>query len=986
MTSVKRVWKWKRFILLCSAFLVPHSLRVCSHGSEGLAAPFSNGPTPSSGEPSLSEGLCRLKCQTELPRAVQRGMGPGTDRHARLVFALHSPQTYAIACDPGHLLLRGSRLRLRGGSALNAPDQNALGGSSGRAPMQVHGALQPGEPGPHSANGGGGGDAGGSLECAGPTLHLGENSTANEEAFVLMLNERDEGLRGKILQQIDLALRTNGLEDSKILADWKGFGARLLAMAGRNGAASASPELKALHSTCTTLYAMSDPNGPGGLMEMALQGWKLLEQSLSENEVEAWGAVQHSLGLAYQDRVLGSDLDNNRQAICHFNKSLAVYDRSRFPSQYAKTHHKLAVSILALQRALDTGVGASIGHLDDQRRLGLLQHAVSGFSSPLASGGNQVTSPEVTTPTHSVATPTPSVTGDADQRSEGKAALQAAIGHLELALQVYAVQQNADSLWRLQLDLASACLLWSRAENSSNVDRAVMYLEATLRSPGFSRDLQPHQWSAVHEALAVAIQQRQPTSEAQRLNNLDKAIEHYLAVLEVQRMLGAADAWAATQRAIADAWMAMVPVPARTLIGGNNALFHYGEALRLLTRGKNPLEFARLQRLMARACLAVASSLPPPLPGAEDRRELMHSQMLQHYNWSLEVLTKDNNPQEWASLHIEIAGRLMAMTSVSKQRGGGGGNLQVAVDHYQQALEVLNSSHSPQQFADAKSGLGAALGARAVGGGGWGGGGVSSCRGEDLELALQCFREAIEMVDKEVRPQEWARIQFQTAECLVSRVQGNRDKNLQEAAQACSAALSVFTAESSPEMWARAQGTMGWICSSKTTGDRAQNMLRSITHHWQALRVLTQAHSPTLWAATHMHLAEAFILQDTQDRGVSIEQAIQHCRQALQVYEGQGPDLARGKCFDLLARAYGQRQEESYVANLEMCLVYWKLALKAFSRRQHAAHKARIHGSLGMVYLKRRKGATFMNLERAIRHFEKALSVSKATITTRHTI
>ena len=960
----------RRFILLCSALLVPHSLRVCSHGSEGLAVPYSTG------EPSLSEGLCRRKCQTELPRPVQRGMGPGEDRHARLVVALHWPQSCAIACDRAHLLLRGTRLRLRGGSALNAPDQNALGGSSGRAPMQVHGALRPGEPGPLGANGGGGGDAGGSFKGAGPSLHLGENSTANEEAFVLMLNERDEGLRGKILQQLDLALRTNGVEDSKILADWKGFGAHLLAMAGRNGAASASPELKALHSTCTTLYAMSDPNGPGGLMEMALQGWKLLEQSLSENEVEAWGAVQHSLGLAYQDRVLGSDLDNNRQAICHFNKSLAVYDRSRFPSQYAKTHHKLAVSILALERALDTGVAVPIGHLDDQRRLGLLQHAVSGFSSPQASGGNLGTMPQVATATPSVATATPSVTGDADQRSEGKAALQAAIGHLELALQVYAVQQNGDSLWRVQLDLASACMLWSRGNDSSNVDRAVMYLEATLRSPGFSRDSQPHQWSAVHEALAVVIQQRQPLSEDQRLNNLDKAIEHYLAVLEVQRMLGATDAWAATQRAIADAWMAMLSVPARTLIGGNNALFHYGEALRVLTRGQYPLEFARLQRLMARACLAVASTLPPPLPGAEDRRELMHSQMLQHYNSSLEVMSKDN-PQEWASLHIEIAGRLMAMTSVSKQRGGGGGNLQVAVDHYQQALEVLNSSHSPQQFAEAKSGLGAALGARAVGGGGGLGGGVSSYRGGDLELALQCFREAVDMVDKEVRPQEWACIQFQTAECLVSRVQGNRDENLQEAAQACSAALSVFTAESSPEMWARAQGTMGWICSSKTTGDRAQNMLRSISHHWQALRVLTRAHSPTLWAATHMHLAEAFILQDTQDRGVSIEQAIQHCRQALQVYEGQGPDLARGKCFDLLARAYGQRQEESYGANLERCILYWKLALKPFSRRQHAAHRTRIHGSLGMVYLKRRKGAKFMNLERAIRHFEKALRVSK---------
>jgi len=165
-----------------------------------------------------------------------------------------------------------------------------------------------------------------------------------------------------------------------LLQDWKGFGARLLAIAGQSGAASASAELKALHNTCTTLYAMSDPNGPGGLMEMALQGWKLLEQSLSENEVEAWGAVQHSLGLAYQDRVVGSDMDSNRQAIWHFNRSLTVYDRSRFPGQWAKTHHKLAVSLLALERARDTGT--PIGHLEDQRRLGLLAYAVDVITVP----------------------------------------------------------------------------------------------------------------------------------------------------------------------------------------------------------------------------------------------------------------------------------------------------------------------------------------------------------------------------------------------------------------------------------------------------------------------------------------------------------------------------------------------------------------------------------------------------------------------------
>ena len=43
--------------------------------------------------------------------------------------------------------------------------------------------------------------------------------------------------------------------------------------------------------------------------------------------------------------------------------------------QWAKTHHKLAISLLALERAAATN--ASVGHLDEQRRLGLLLHAVS---------------------------------------------------------------------------------------------------------------------------------------------------------------------------------------------------------------------------------------------------------------------------------------------------------------------------------------------------------------------------------------------------------------------------------------------------------------------------------------------------------------------------------------------------------------------------------------------------------------------------------
>jgi hypothetical protein len=143
---------------------------------------------------------------------------------------------------------------------------------------------------------------------------------------------------------------------------------------------------------------------------------------------------------------------------------------------------------------------------------------------------------------------------------------------------VYAVQQSVDTLWRVNLDLAAAYLLLcarggapgsANAAGSGALERAIAHFEATLRAPGFSRELQTQQWAGVHEAVAAAILLRTPTSEEQRVTNLDKAIAHYLALLDVQRALGASEAWAATQRAIGDAWLAMMPAPARTALAAD---------------------------------------------------------------------------------------------------------------------------------------------------------------------------------------------------------------------------------------------------------------------------------------------------------------------------------------------------------------------------------------------------------------------------------
>jgi hypothetical protein len=207
---------------------------------------------------------------------------------------------------------------------------------------------------------------------------------------------------------------------------------------------------------------------------------------------------------------------------------------------------------------------------------------------------------------------------------------------------------------------------------------------------------------------------------------------------------------------------------------------------------------------------------------AGNKREAMLERMMRHFNASLDTLSPAEHAEEWASVHIEVGRRIAALPASTASSGGAhsrGAAIEAAIWHYETALGVLdtakNETYCPAQLAEAKAALGAVLGERKAG-----------SRGDNLEAALVCFRDALALADAQSQPLEWARIHLQMAEGLVSRIHGDRSRNLEEAAAACNAALSVFTAEKLPEMWARAQGTLGWICSSKTTGDRHSNTQR----------------------------------------------------------------------------------------------------------------------------------------------------------------
>ena len=129
------------------------------------------------------------------------------------------------SCSPAVPVSCFPALRLRGGTSapVMATNEHPVPSSAAGALAWGGGARPPsGSVGGASAAAGSAGSsrAPGSTSSAGATWHLrlGENSTANNEAFTLLLHERDEAVRTQILQQLDLAIRATGVDKNPILS------------------------------------------------------------------------------------------------------------------------------------------------------------------------------------------------------------------------------------------------------------------------------------------------------------------------------------------------------------------------------------------------------------------------------------------------------------------------------------------------------------------------------------------------------------------------------------------------------------------------------------------------------------------------------------------------------------------------------------------------------------------------------------------------
>jgi tetratricopeptide (TPR) repeat protein len=349
---------------------------------------------------------------------------------------------------------------------------------------------------------------------------------------------------------------------------------------------------------------------------------------------------------------------------------------------------------------------------------------------------------------------------------------------------------------RLELDLGKDILAslvrqfriliseFPRGSRASNLEIAIECDRLGLKI--YDRATNPEKWAARQVDLGADYQQR---ILGDRAENLELAIDCYQQALQVRTQAALPQDWAMTQNNLGTAYQDRI----------------------LGDRAEN-LELA-----------------------------------IDCYRQALQVYTQAALPQDWAMTQNNLG------TAYQKRiLGDRAENLELAIDCYRQALQVYTQAALPQDWAMTQNNLGTAYQKRILGD-----------RAENLELAIECYQQALQVYTQAALPQDWAMTQNNLGNAYKERILGDspeerlrqRAKNLELAIDCFQQALQVHTQQAFPREWAKTQNNLGeaYILRLQLFGiqDRHSTieLLQSLTTFFlEQQRWRNASSSYTLWA------------------------------------------------------------------------------------------------------------------------------------------
>ena len=414
-------------------------------------------------------------------------------------------------------------------------------------------------------------------------------------------------------------------------------------------------------------------------------------------------------------------------------------------------------------------------------------------------------------------------------------------------------------------------------------DAAYNALEFAKASDAFQKaiahvrpDGQGEQWADLQLRLGNAEAALVSRSEGTEISAHEKSARNaYQAALTVYTREQLPQGWATTQNNLGNALSELAGrsdgVQSSQYL--QQAVDAYRNALQVRTREKLPQDWAATQNNLGIAL----GDLAGRSEGAQAYQYLLQ-QAVDAYRNALQVYTREQLPQDWASTQNNLGIPLVDLAGCS-EGAQAAQYLQQAVDAYRNALQVYTREKLPQGWAQIQNNLGIALGELAERSKG------AQASRYLLQQALHAYRNALQVRTREQLPQGWASTQNNLGNALRSlagRSKGAQaSQYLQQAVDAYCNALQVRTREQLPQGWASTENNLGVALRSlagRSKGAQSSQYLQqAVDAHRNALQVYTESAFPARWTVATRNLAGAYeAMTDWVDAYKCYEQLLSH--------------------------------------------------------------------------------------------------------------
>jgi CHAT domain-containing protein len=532
-------------------------------------------------------------------------------------------------------------------------------------------------------------------------------------------------------------------------------------------------------------------------------------------------------------------------------------------------------------------------------------------------------------------------------------------------------------------------------ERAENLETAIRCFKATLEV--FNQQNFPQSWADTQTKLAVIYRHRLQGEQAE---NQETAIRYYLAALDVYTCQDFPQFWANTQYDLGVTYLERLR--GKRTENVETAIHYLFAALEVYTSQTHPQYWADTQRQLGLAYLnriqgersenleAVIRCCKAALEiytrqdfpawvitqynlgvAYKERQQAEKSENLESAIHCFEAVleevqtrqefTEQEFPEGWVMTQYNLG-----LVYLKRIKGERNENLESAIRCFEAVLEVCTRQSFPEQWANARRGLGEAYYHMQ---------GQRGERAKNLESAIYCFEAVLQVWNHQEYPYEWAEVQNNLGLIYLDRLLGNRVENWKIAAHCFEAASQVWTRQKFPDNWARTQCNLGLAYSQRLQGEDAEDLEIAIRLFLAALEVHTRQDFPNEWANLQNNLGVAYKRRIRGDRAENLETAIRCYEAALEVHTCQDFPRDWAKLQNNLGEVYRERLWGKRPENLETAIRCYEAALEIRTRQDFPYDWAETTNNLGIVYLQRLLGERTENLETAIRHFEAILEV-----------